>query len=240
MSANTTVQKSRKTGLSRGVVNRFIQLAIAIIVQALILFGTAGSLRYPEGWAYLIQYVGFIILNAFLLLPGGKELIEERSRILENTRGWDRVVSVLYAIFGLGILVVAGLDWRFGWSPQLPLAAQAAGWIVMALGYGLFSWAMYSNKFFSAMVRIQDERGHAVAIGGPYRYVRHPGYIGIIVYSLAAPVMFSAWWVYVPATLLVVVILIRTVLEDRTLRSELEGYTAYARRVPYRLVPGVW
>jgi protein-S-isoprenylcysteine O-methyltransferase Ste14 len=240
MSANNSAQHSGKTGLSRVLINRFLQLAIAIVVQALILFGTAGSLRYPEGWAYLIQYVGFIILNAFLLLPGGKELIEERSRILENMRGWDRVVGVFYTIFGLGILVVAGLDWRFGWSPHLPFVAQAAGWIVMGLGYGLFSWAMYSNKFFSTVVRIQDERGHAVAIGGPYRFVRHPGYIGVIVYSLAAPVMFGALWAYFPAALLVVVIVVRTVLEDRTLRSELEGYAAYAQRVPYRLLPGVW
>jgi protein-S-isoprenylcysteine O-methyltransferase Ste14 len=239
MSANTTTQKSER-GLSRGVINRFMQLAVAIVVQALILFGTAGSLRYPEGWAYLFQYVGFIILNAFLLLPGGKELIEERGRNLQHTRGWDRAVSVFYTIFGLGILVVAGLDWRFDWSPHLSLALQAAGWIVMALGYGLFSWAMVSNKYFSAMVRIQDERGHAVAIGGPYRFVRHPGYIGIIVYSLAAPVMFSALWAYIPATLLVVLIVVRTILEDRTLQSELEGYAEYAQRVRYRLLPGVW
>jgi len=240
MSTNSTVQKSGKTGLSQGVINRFLQLAIAIVIQALILFGTAGSLRYPEGWAYLAQYIGFIILNAFLLLPGGKELIEERSRILENTRGWDRVVAVFYTIFGLGILVVAGLDWRFGWSSHLPLVAQAAGWIVMALGYGLFSWAMVSNKYFSAMVRIQDERGHTVAIGGPYRFVRHPGYIGIIVYSLAAPVMFNAFWAYIPALGLCITIVLRTILEDRTLQRELEGYTGYAQRVCYRLVPGIW
>jgi len=120
------------------------------------------------------------------------------------------------------------------------LASQAAGWIVMALGYGLFSWAMVSNKFFSAMVRIQDERGHTVALGGPYRFVRHPGYIGIIVYCLAAPVMFSAWWAYIPALGLCVTIVYRTILEDRTLQRELDGYAAYGQRVRYRLVPGVW
>jgi protein-S-isoprenylcysteine O-methyltransferase Ste14 len=194
----TSSPQEGKNNITRGIVNRFLQLLFAVLLQALILFGTAGSLRYPEGWAYLVQYVGFIILNAFLLLPGGKELVAERSRILENTRGWDRMVSAFYAVFGLGILVVAGLDWRFSWSAHLPLAAQVTAWVVMALGYGLFSWAMYSNRFFSAMVRIQQERGHAVALGGPYRYVRHPGYIGIIVYSLATPIMFGCMWAYLP------------------------------------------
>jgi protein-S-isoprenylcysteine O-methyltransferase Ste14 len=123
---------------------------------------------------------------------------------------------------------------------HLPLAAQVTAWVVMALGYGLFSWAMYSNQFFSAMVRIQQERGHAVALCGPYRYVRHPGYIGIIVYSLATPIMFGCMWAYLPALGLCLTILVRTALEDRTLLRELDGYTGYAQRVRYRLVPRLW
>jgi protein-S-isoprenylcysteine O-methyltransferase Ste14 len=229
-----------KTGITPGIVRRFIQLMIIIILQAVILFFAAGRLDYGEGWAYLVQYVGFIVLNAILLMSGNKDLIEERSRILENTKGWDRVVSVFYGLFGLGMLLVAALDARWGWSPHLGLAPQIIAWVIMALGYGMFSWAMASNKYFSVMVRIQEERGHAVAIGGPYRFLRHPGYIGIIVYSLALPVMFSSLWTFLPAMGMVVVIIIRTILEDRTLHRELAGYTGYAQKVRYRLIPGVW
>jgi protein-S-isoprenylcysteine O-methyltransferase Ste14 len=235
-----SVQPKENTLLTPGVIQRIAQLAVFLIVQAVILFLAAGTLRYAEGWAYLAQYIGFIILNSLILLPGGKELVEERGRILQNSRGWDRVVVIFYSLFGLGILLVAGLDKRFGWTPSLGLVVQASGWVVMALGYGLFSWAMASNKYFSTMVRIQEERGHRVTVGGPYRFVRHPGYIGVIVYSLAAPFMFSSWWVYIPSVLLIIVLVIRTVLEDRTLQRELDGYLAYSQNVRYRLVPGIW
>ena len=227
-------------GISPGILRRFVQLLILIILQAVILFGAAGRMDYSEGWAYMLQYVGFIVLNAIVLLPGDKGLIEERGRILENTRGWDRLVSAFYALFGIGMLLVAALDARWGWSPRLGLALQMIGWVIMALGYGIFSWAMASNKYFSAMVRIQVERGHAVALGGPYRFLRHPGYIGIIVYSLALPVMFNSLWTFLPAVGMVLVIIIRTTLEDRTLQRELAGYAGYVQKVRYRLIPGVW
>jgi protein-S-isoprenylcysteine O-methyltransferase Ste14 len=235
-----TVAEGEKRGLTKGVIRRFIQLLFFILLQALILFLATGRLTYGEGWAYLGQYVGFIILNAFLMLPRNKDLIEERSRGLQNTFAWDRILMVFYTLLGPSILLVAGLDDRFGWTPEIGVPIQVAAWVLMGLEYGLIAWAMATNRYFSAAVRIQEERGHHVVTGGPYRFVRHPGYSGIIVYSLVMPLMFGSWWAFIPAILLAVVVLIRTILEDRTLQRELEGYISYARQVRYRLIPGIW
>ena len=115
-----------------------------------------------------------------------------------------------------------------------------AGLVVFVLGMGLMTWAMIVNNFFSLVVRIQKDRGHTVVSSGPYAYVRHPGYIGGILFQLATPVMLGTLWALVPAGLAACLIVIRTVLEDKTLQAELDGYKDYAARVRYRLLPGVW
>jgi protein-S-isoprenylcysteine O-methyltransferase Ste14 len=129
---------------------------------------------------------------------------------------------------------------RFGWSPHIPWGVQLAALVFVVLGFGFASWAMIANAFFAGPVRIQDERGHAVASEGPYRFVRHPGYVGWIVSGVALPLMLGSGWALIPAVLAAVALIIRTALEDRTLREELDGYTEYAQRVRYRLVPGIW
>lgn len=101
-------------------------------------------------------------------------------------------------------------------------------------------WATASNRFFSQIFRIQSERGHTVATGGPYRYVRYPAYVGAIVYELAAPILLASWWAWIISVLSIFLLILRTALEDRTLQADLAGYTEYARQVRYRLLPGVW
>jgi len=141
---------------------------------------------------------------------------------------------------GPGMLLVAGFDDRWGWSPRLAVAVQVAGFAAVALGDVLFAWAMASNQFFSSVVRIQQDRGHTVQTGGPYRFVRHPGYVGTIVPALATPLALGSLWAFIPAALLSAVIVVRTALEDKTLQDELAGYAEYAQRTRYRLLPGVW
>ncbi|NIN68361.1 MAG: hypothetical protein GTO63_27370 [Anaerolineae bacterium] len=138
------------------------------------------------------------------------------------------------------MLLIAGLDLRWGWSPPLPLALRLAGLVVVVLGSATASWAMLSNAYFSTGVRIQEERGHRVVSKGPYRYVRHPGYSGFSLSNLGLPLMLGSAWALIPGGLLSSAMIIRTVLEDRTLHEELEGYEAYARKVRYRLIPGIW
>jgi protein-S-isoprenylcysteine O-methyltransferase Ste14 len=140
----------------------------------------------------------------------------------------------------LAVLVICGLDERFGWSPPLSLAVHVLGAAGFVLGQLLFTWAMASNVFFSTMVRLQAERGQAVASSGPYRYVRHPGYVGYTVAALGNALLLGSLWGLVPAAVVGVGMVVRTALEDRTLQEQLEGYKEYAQRVRYRLVPGIW
>jgi len=135
---------------------------------------------------------------------------------------------------------VAGLDERFGWSHQITPVIHLIGLTFYGLGQGLFSWAMASNKNFSTAVRIQMDRGHTVATSGPYRYIRHPGYMGYIVSSLGMALALGSLWAIIPAGLIACFLVVRTVLEDRTLQDELPGYKDYAQGVRYRLLPGIW
>jgi protein-S-isoprenylcysteine O-methyltransferase Ste14 len=120
------------------------------------------------------------------------------------------------------------------------LAAQIVALTLCVLGYALVVWATASNAFFSQIVRMQSERGHTVATGGPYHYMRHPAYLGAMVYELAVPVLLVSWWALVISGLGSLLLIIRTALEDRTLQAELTGYMDYARQVRYRLMPGIW
>jgi protein-S-isoprenylcysteine O-methyltransferase Ste14 len=108
------------------------------------------------------------------------------------------------------------------------------------LGWALFMWAMGANAFFSEAVRIQEERGHTVVTDGPYRYVRHPGYVGAILALFATPLLLGSLWALIPAGLATIGYVVRTALEDKTLQEELDGYTEYAQQTRYRLLPGVW
>ena len=158
----------------------------------------------------------------------------------EDTKGWDKAVTRIILALTLVMFVVAGLDWRFGWSPAVPLWLWSAALIALILGNAVSSWAMISNAYFATTVSIQEDRGHAVATGGPYQYVRHPAYSGWILSNLALPLVMGSLWACIPAGLIALSFVVRTVLEDRTLLSELDGYEAYAGQVRYRLAPGVW
>ncbi len=143
-------------------------------------------------------------------------------------------------IAAIVMLIVAGLDKRFEWSPNLPLVLHIVAFGIAALGFSLSTWATLVNRFFSAVVHIQRDRGHTVVSSGPYRLIRHPGYAGTVVTSLATPLLLGSLWALIPAALVVCQLVIRTALEDETLQEELEGYHDYAARVCYRLLPGVW
>ncbi|MEK7324985.1 MAG: isoprenylcysteine carboxylmethyltransferase family protein [Chloroflexota bacterium] len=241
MNLNTPlIQPDRKPDLTAAIMRRLIQLLVFILIQAAILFLASGRLDWAMAWVYLGVYAGLIVVNAIVLLPRDPELIAERGQIQRNVKSWDKVFSVFYVLSSLGLLVVAGLDNRWGWSPQMNLTAQLSGLALYVLGFALVSWAMASNRFFSTVVRIQTDRGHTVATGGPYRFVRHPGYVGMIVSALGTTILLGSLWAFIPTGLLIGLVVARTALEDKTLQAELGGYKEYAGRVRYRLLPGVW
>lgn len=238
MNANTSVnQAHEKSDLTRRVRKRMLQVVVQFLVLAAILFISSGRLDWVWAWAYLGVGVGILALNVFVMSP---ELIAERGEIKENVKGWDRVLGALIAVLTLGALMVMGLDARFGWSPRLAGAIQLGGLVFLAMGQGLFSWAMASNKFFSGLVRIQKERGHTVVTGGPYRHIRHPGYVGYIISWLATSLALGSLWGLIPAGLVACLMVARTALEDKALLEELDGYRDYARQVRCRLLPGIW
>jgi protein-S-isoprenylcysteine O-methyltransferase Ste14 len=138
------------------------------------------------------------------------------------------------------LVIVAGLDHRFDWSPVFPLWLIVPGFFLISLGYAFAAWALAENRFFSSVVRIQMDRGHVVCDSGPYRYVRHPGYAGNMLALPGMVLAFGSMWTLVPVAVALIIAVIRTVLEDQTLQDELPGYRDYARRVRYRLIPGIY
>jgi protein-S-isoprenylcysteine O-methyltransferase Ste14 len=170
-------------------------------------------------------------------------LMAERQDLknIQNAKAWDKVLAPLMALsIGFPIVVVAGLDHRFRWSPEFPLWLVVPGFVLITLGYAFAAWALAENRFFSSVVRIQTDRGHVVCDTGPYRFVRHPGYAGNILALVGIVLALSSVWTLIPAAAASIIAVIRTALEDRTLQEELPGYRDYARRVRYRLIPGIY
>ena len=214
----------------------FILIWAIEAAMAAVLFGSAGRLDLPWFWGLIAVHGTLLTIGVRSIDPG---LREERLR--PGPGGKGRRVRLAAVPFLLAHLVVAGLDvGRFGWSGSIPSAAHAAALAGYTAGMGLSIWAMAVNRYCSPVVRIQAERGHRVITVGPYRWLRHPGYAGMLVSAFCGGIVLGSWWSIVPLVPVVALFLHRTAMEDRFLRDGLEGYAGYAEAVRYRLVPGVW
>jgi protein-S-isoprenylcysteine O-methyltransferase Ste14 len=242
MTDSTSAGQSEVTPeVARGVRKWFIKTVLGVPMPGVVLCLCAGRWDWAMAWVYAGMMLALQALTAAVLLPTNPELLAERSQPQRGGKTWDTVLVILSVGIGMiGTWVVAGLDLRFGWLPPIPLPLSVIAVGVGMLGIGLLVWAMAANRFFSVSVRIQTERGHAVATGGPYRCVRHPGYVGWLIVTLATPVVLGSQWAFVPTGISVPLMILRTALEDRTLHGELEGYREYAERVRHRLLPGIW
>ena len=223
-----------------GILKRVGTVAIFFIVIAVILFLAAGRINWFWAWVYLGICFVSVIINGTIMLRTSPETIAERSQPQE-TKDWDKVVGGLWALaIYIALPLIAGLDIRFGWVRDFSVKWHIAGAVVLAIGLGLSAWAMVANAYFSTAVRIQSERGHTVCSTGPYRFVRHPGYVGFILQSISVPFLLGSLWALIPGITATALMIIRTSLEDRTLQAELAGYQDYVRKVRYRLIPGIW
>jgi protein-S-isoprenylcysteine O-methyltransferase Ste14 len=222
------------------IVRFAVREIMGAVLLGVALFWAAGRLDWWAAWALIALTLAWSAATAIVILRLNPDLLAERLGRAKGGKRWDRAIMSIVGLVILARPIVAGLDQRYGWSGGISLLAQIAALVVCALGYALLVWATGSNAYFSQIVRIQDERGHAVAMGGPYRWVRHPGYAGTILYELAAPILLASWWALIPSAVSVILFVVRTALEDKTLRIELPGYVKYAEDVPWRLVPGVW
>jgi protein-S-isoprenylcysteine O-methyltransferase Ste14 len=222
------------------------RIAFSLVVVlggvAALLFIPAGRLDWAEAWALLAAYGLFLAVYAWWGLRRDPDQLRERghARRAENVKPWDKAIMAAYTVFLLLTPVVAGLDaGRCRWS-AVPLLAKLLAWLALGLAGALIFWAITANTYLSRMARIQDDRRQVVVTAGPYRHVRHPMYLGIILLFLAMPVALGSWWALLPGIAIGLLFVLRTAKEDRMLQEELPGYPEYARHVRHRLVPGIW
>jgi protein-S-isoprenylcysteine O-methyltransferase Ste14 len=225
------------------ILTRFLaRETLGTVMAGVALFWAAGTIAWPMGWVVLGIYATWVFGMAAVLITLQPDLIAERLGPKRGGKSWDLAILGVLAMANLARLIVAGLDFRNGWTAAgtFPLPVMIAAATLAAIGYGVFVWATASNAFFSQQVRLQEERGQSVATGGPYRFVRHPGYAGALLFEMLSPVALGSLWAIIPSLVGFAVLVVRTALEDRALQSELPGYPDYAAKTRFRLVPGVW
>jgi len=206
----------------------------------LAVFISAGRIDYWEGWLYVSMNL-FMTLMTILASIGNTELMKERLKPGEGTKKWDKILLSISAPVYLIMLIVASFDTgRFHWSPNLHWSFYISAIVLTLFGHCLFLIAKRQNKFFSTVVRIQTDRGHTVCNTGLYKIIRHPGYLGMIISTLGFPLLFGSLWSIIPVILSIIILVIRTYLEDKTLINELTGYREYTQQTTYKLIPKVW
>jgi protein-S-isoprenylcysteine O-methyltransferase Ste14 len=195
-----------------------------------------------EAWAYVIVNILSFVASRYLASRKNPDLMVERGRFMEhnNTEPWDKRLSPLLGIGSALIPLTVGLDTLFGRPVHFVLWVRLLALALMIAGYFLGSYALVANRYFSGMVRIQADREHQVVTARPYRWIRHPGYAGALLSYLATPFLLQSLWSIIPVLMTLGILVVRTVLEDRTLQEKLEGYCKYAQEVQYRLLPGIW
>jgi protein-S-isoprenylcysteine O-methyltransferase Ste14 len=219
------------------------RLFLSLLAQAIVFFAAANQLELPRAWLFFALAFLYYLLSFIILYRFNPNLIQHRggSAFREDSKQWDKYILLIYALLGVyGQFFVAGWDlghvqWFYlGWEYLV------VGIILFIISDVLIVWAMVQNPFFEPTVRIQKERNQRVISNGPYRIVRHPGYLSGILWHLAMPLIFGSGLTLVYSLLIVVLLVVRTYLEDKTLQAELEGYQGYTRKTRHRLLPGVW
>lgn len=202
-------------------------------------FVVAGGIAWTTGWFYTIAIIFGLVCHRMFVSRHNPELFRARKELGLGTKRWDIVWNLLFWPLMAAVPIVAGVGARRGWQ-LMPVWAWFIGLLLYATAMTASAWAMSVNRHFEGTVRIQRDRDHRVVDAGPYRHVRHPGYLGLILWVLASPFLLRSFAAFVPAGVVVGWLVLRTVLEDATLRAELPGYLEYSARVPYRLFPRWW
>jgi protein-S-isoprenylcysteine O-methyltransferase Ste14 len=230
-------QRAAAAVLRRGIRS----LAIFFVVLGLLVFLPAGDIRWAKGWLFILVFFVLTVPAVIYLWRVNPEIFAARSRVFRpGTKRWDKVLVRLLVLSFTAMFSVAAFDsGRFHWS-GVPLWLIVLGYVLLCIGYFISVWAESVNKFAEPTVRIQTERGHKVIDTGPYAIVRHPLYSGGLFMFAGIPLTLGSFWALIPAAAATLVLVVRTILEDKTLQNELEGYKAYAARVRHRLIPGLW
>jgi protein-S-isoprenylcysteine O-methyltransferase Ste14 len=232
--------REARPAIGRVLLKRVVVVFVVIVVMDLLLFVPAGRLDWPAAWILSLLYGVSLLAYAVWGTLRAPDLLKERSQVAGNVKIWDKAIMAIYTALLLATLVLAGLEVGRAQPSQMPATLQVLGLVGIVLAGGLVFWTILTNAYLGRMVRIQEDRGHQVVTGGPYRCVRHPMYVGIILLFPCMALFLGSWWALVPAILIAMLMVVRAALEDRTLQAELPGYAEYAQQVRYRLLPGVW
>ena len=218
-----------------------LRLSMAFVGMSAAFFGSAGTLAWFQAWLYIVIQFSFWTVTAVWMKKHNPELLKDRMAFLKRSaKGWDKIIIVTSTAVLVPYLLLPGLDAvRYRWS-SVPLAIVVLGFVGVLVALLLMVWVIQVNTYLSRFVEVQRERGHKVITSGPYQYVRHPMYASLIILLYSIPVALGSLWTLIPASILTLLFVIRTYLEDQTLHEDLEGYNSYSTKVKYRLLPGVW
>ena len=223
------------------LLKNIIKTLLSNFLVFLVLFISSGRLNWVEAWIFIFLWAFFQIIQQLILFVFNPELLGKRNVNTPDIKKWDIVFQRIYLPFVFILIIVAGIDGgRFSKYMSMHKQLFIFGSITMTLGYLLSIWSIYINTHFETSVRIQQDRKHKVITSGPYRVVRHPGYTAAIVIFLSIPLILKSTWAFIPAFIILILFIIRTYLEDNTLKNELASYAEFCVKTKYRLFPYIW
>lgn len=222
------------------IIRLIFKVLLALLILAALLFLPAGRLDWPQAWIFILIIGIYFLIYVIWGIRKDPEQTQERSQMAENVKRWDKVIMGIYTFLLPIVFITAGFDaGRFGWS-STPLFVQLLGWLGLITAAALIFWTVRTNTYLSRYARIQDDRGQEVVIAGPYRFVRHPMYLGILILFISIGPTLNSLYTLIPGVIINFLFIIRTANEDKMLQEELAGYHDYSQKVRYRLIPGIW
>jgi protein-S-isoprenylcysteine O-methyltransferase Ste14 len=233
--------QTRSKSVERIIIRAAVQFVFSIIFTGGLLFISAGSIRWPRAWFHLGLWIVTICVNLIVLLKMNPSILDARTKRRKFESRFDMFLMLFIMTPALvAVPIVAGLDAiRYQLLP-IPFWTVLPAVLFHITGNAVILWSMVVNPYSEKTVRIQTERGHHVITTGPYAIVRHPIYTGFILFFLNVPLILGSGWAFVPVTVACVVLIIRTIFEDRFLQNNLPGYNDYAQKTRYKLLPGIW
>lgn len=238
----TTSDTTQPDSVAGPGVKPIISGVLRMVMFPVVILVPAGTWRWPEAWAIVGLYVAFSLSVALWLRKHDPELLAERmkaSPVQAGQKTWDKVIQAAFFPLGVAMMLIPGFDHRWGWT-SVPVAVEAVAMASQIPAFVWIGWVMKENTYLSRVVKIDEARGHHVITTGPYAFVRHPMYTAVTAMLLAFPIALGSWVAVAPAAAMVILLIVRTSLEDRTLHQELPGYPEYAQKTRYRLIPGIW
>ena len=226
----------RKNSREQLIRNIILRVLIFIILLFIIIFLPAGSFAFWQGWVYLAVILIPFVFAILYFLKRDSAFLERRMRIKEKDKTQSKIQS-FGSLYYLLVFILPGLDFRWGWS-SVPVWVVIFADGLVIIGYLIVVRVFKENSYASRIVEVSADQ--KVIDTGPYALVRHPMYVGVILMYSATPLALGSWWALIPALLIIPLLVMRTLGEEKLLAGELDGYSAYMDKVKWRLIPGIW